>query len=123
MPARDKVRLGTLPRHGAEAHPHGTLAHKLGHMGGFGLAAGLLILLARDEYPAWKAGLPAFFLGAVLETIEPTVLQSVFEWWDVRDDGIGVAVAVVAFEILHRRHAREHASAEMSRLGSDNRES
>lgn len=47
----------------------------------------------------------SLFVGVMLETIEPTVLESVFEWWDIRDDTIGVAIALIGFE-FYRRAAR-----------------
>ncbi len=106
MPARDKVRLGTISQDGKHvARGDTTLMHRLGHVGGFGLAALLLILLAEGEYPPWKAGLGALFLGVTLEVIEPMVLFTVFEWWDIRDDAIGVAVVIVCCEAWRRRRA------------------
>jgi hypothetical protein len=106
MPARDKRKLGTLASE-HEPPSHTTLIHRLGHMSGFGVAALLFMLLAKaDGYDAWRAAMTALLLGLTLEIIEPGVLESMFEWWDIRDDAIGIAVALIGFESYWRAAGR-----------------
>lgn len=77
--------------------PHagaGSTAHRLEHMGAFGLLGLLVLPLCRNRLQQWGAALGIIALAAALEMAQHLVFRNtVFEWWDVRDDAIGLVFA------------------------------
>jgi len=76
--------------------PHGesrSIVHQVWHVFSFGVAAVTLFALSRNARQVSTAALAIFCLAAAIETSQHLLYKNVFEWWDVRDDTIGVAFA------------------------------
>jgi hypothetical protein len=76
--------------------PHGesqSIVHQLWHLVSFGGAAAMLFTLSRNAKQVLTAALGIFCLAIAIETSQHLLYKNAFEWWDVRDDTIGVAFA------------------------------
>lgn len=76
--------------------PHGesqSIIHQLWHMASFGAAGAMLLALSRNARQVLAAALGIFCLAVAIETSQHLLYKNPFEWWDVRDDTIGVAFA------------------------------
>jgi uncharacterized membrane protein len=76
--------------------PHGesqSIVHQVLHVVLFGAAALMLAALSRTGKQASTAALAIFALAVAIETSQHLLYKDPFEWWDVRDDTIGVAFA------------------------------
>jgi hypothetical protein len=69
--------------------------HRFYHLLSFGSTAYLLTLIARDARERFYGLLFVVLLGVLLETGQYLVFNIHFEWWDVRDDTIGVLAAAL----------------------------
>ena len=99
LPAKHKNVLGTQslnPVHNARPG----LQHRAWHIASFGSTA-LIASLGepnrRKRYFMWP--LLAFGLGVAIECLQPVLFGSAFEWWDIRDDGFGVALFAILGEV------------------------
>ena len=72
-----------------------SLAHRAAHVFTFGVAALALLVVSDGRKQQWTAALGVFGLAVAIETAQHLMYKNVFEWWDVRDDVIGVLVAVL----------------------------
>lgn len=100
IPGSEKLRLGTDPY-----VPHHAVGwqHRWGHFFAFGITAVLLLLGSVWRGAEKRAATAAILLGVMIETIQYlTGLAATFEWWDVRDDSVGVLVGVVLTSFLVR---------------------
>jgi hypothetical protein len=70
-----------------------SIVHQISHLISFGAAALMLLALSRNAKQASTAALGIFFLAVAIETSQHLLYKNPFEWWDVRDDTIGVAFA------------------------------
>jgi hypothetical protein len=77
--------------------PHGgtqsAIGHSAEHVLAFAVLALLLLPLARSREQKWMVVLAVFTVGVGLEIRQHQLFRQPFEWWDVRDDGIGIALA------------------------------
>ncbi len=76
--------------------PHGeaqSIIHQVWHLVSFGAAGVMLFALSRNAKQASTAALGIFCLAVAIETSQRLLYKHPFEWWDVRDDTIGVALA------------------------------
>jgi hypothetical protein len=76
--------------------PHGesqSNLHQLSHLVSFGTAGLMLFALSRNIKQVWTAALGIICLVLAIETSQRLLYRNPFEWWDVRDDTIGVAFA------------------------------
>jgi hypothetical protein len=78
-------------------HPDtGTIAHRITHVGAF-WALGLLVLpLGRSRGQICLAAAVVFAVALALELLQYHSFQQPFEWWDVRDNGVGLLLALLA---------------------------
>lgn len=87
--------------------PHaraGTTAHRIEHVIAFGLLGLLVLPLSRNRAEEWGVVLILLGLGAALELGQHTFFRNVpFEWWDARDDAIGVLVAWLLVRSARRK--------------------
>ncbi len=81
----------------------GSIAHRTGHVIAFGVLALLLLPLSRT------GGQRALTISGVIAVAMATEMaqwlrfRQPFEWWDVRDDGIGILVAWAAVRLIRIR--------------------
>ena len=78
--------------------PHGesqSIVHQVWHLVSFGAAGAMLFALSRNAKQFFTAALAIFCLAVAIETSQHLLYKNAFEWWDVRDDTIGVAFAWV----------------------------
>ena len=77
--------------------PHagpGTQLHRIEHMAAFGVLGLLLLVVCRTRVQEWLAVLAIVCLALALEDGQHLLFKNVtFEWWDVRDDIIGLLFA------------------------------
>lgn len=77
--------------------PHGesqSAAHPIIHIAMFGIAALLLLAPAESRKGQWMAAFGVVALALFIETAQHLMYKNVLEWWDVRDDIIGLLIAV-----------------------------
>ncbi len=74
--------------------------HQIEHVLAFGATALLLLALARNREEALKAFGGVVLLAVAIEISQYLIYSlHAFEWWDVRDDTIGAAIALLAHRI------------------------
>jgi hypothetical protein len=92
-------------------HFHFSIAHRVAHFLGFGSLAFLARMGFAD--PGRTLFLPAamsFVFGFAIELVQHWQNTMPIEWWDVRDDAIGILGAAILCEILCRRIGYEGSS-------------
>jgi VanZ like family len=78
--------------------PHGeseSIVHQMAHLVLFGAAGLMLFALSRNAKQILTAALGIFCLAVAIETSQHLLYKNLFEWWDVRDDTIGLAMAAM----------------------------
>jgi hypothetical protein len=55
----------------------------------------MLLALSRGRKKQWLAALSVVCLAVGIETAQYLLYRGPFEWWDVRDDAIGLVVAAL----------------------------
>ena len=91
---------GALGLHGSEAR------HRLYHFLVFGGTALLGLAIARDLWQRVAVAGSVFALGVALEVAQYVYYDNPLEWWDIRDDGLGVLVAVLGTWLANYLRAR-----------------
>ncbi len=112
MPIDLRVVSGTEPDHRVQGVPVYIKPprHRLAHFVMFGVAAVMYLGLARRSREALWAAVGALALGIGIELAQvPIFGLRELEWWDIRDDAIGVAIAVAGWWAWKR--LRGHARA------------
>jgi hypothetical protein len=104
LPGSAKASLRASEDHLNQLSSTVHMKHRLIHFFAFGssfLALGLLAQCRREELEA--AG-EVVAVGCLVELTQCVVYShgQIFEWWDVRDDAIGVAVAFLLLLITRR---------------------
>jgi hypothetical protein len=98
LPGPWKLALGT--RTSMIAHPV-DLRHRIVHLVTFGVTAVLFMLLRDRVRDRARAALAALLLGCAIEVLQfVTGLASEVEWWDLRDDFLGIAAAFVVVQVV-----------------------
>lgn len=72
-----------------------TSGHRIAHAIAFGVPALMLLRLARSFKQRWAASLIVVCFALAIETAQHLIYGHAFEWWDVRDDAIGLLIAVL----------------------------
>lgn len=84
----------------------GTAAHRIEHAAAFGFLGLLVLPLSRNRVQEWMLALTIAALAATLELAQHLIFRNtVFEWWDVRDDSIGVLFAWLVVRSIRRNDA------------------
>ncbi|HWE50318.1 MAG TPA: hypothetical protein VG273_11035 [Bryobacteraceae bacterium] len=74
--------------------------HQIEHVVVFGATALLLLALARTGKEEWKAVGGVFCLAVAIEISQFLIYHlAAFEWWDVREDSIGAAIALLIHQV------------------------
>jgi VanZ family protein len=69
--------------------------HILAHIVAFSTPALLLCLTRKNPRQEWIMAASVMAVGLFLETAQCFMYGIEFEWWDVRDDAIGIAIALL----------------------------
>ena len=104
MPSPGKEKLGLRPVKTAHAQRHIASRHRLAHMFAFGSSWFLVSLLAFNNREALEAAGEILAVGFLVELTQFVVYSHghMFEWWDIRDDAIGIAVTLLAVQLVRR---------------------
>jgi len=84
------------------------LKHRLIHFAAFGSSLIVLSLLANGRREQLKAAGEVMIIGCLVELAQYFIYlyasqyRHALEWWDVRDDAIGIAVAFLLVQIASR---------------------
>jgi hypothetical protein len=72
----------------------------------FGSTCLLVGLLAWNKREELQAAGEVLAIGCLIEVAQDILYShgKLFEWWDVRDDAIGIALAFVVIRVLRRTH-------------------
>ncbi len=70
-----------------------SIVHQVWHVVSFGAAGLMLFALSRNAKQVSTAALGIFCLAVAIETSQHLLYKNPFEWWDVREDTIGIAFA------------------------------
>jgi hypothetical protein len=81
-----------------------TLTHRLIHFVAFGSSFWVLNFVATKRREQVGAAAEVMAIGCIIELTQYYVYShlKVFEWWDIRDDAIGVAMAYAFVQIANR---------------------
>lgn len=94
MPGPTKATLGLV------GTPPPNLEHRVVHFVGFGIAELLLLFLVTNRRQEAYRLIAVVGLGLGLELTQHFFLSGrYFEWWDVRDDVIGIFTALLVVDI------------------------
>jgi len=75
--------------------------HRPYHFIAFGATALLFLLTSSTRRQEWIALGGAFGLGLTMETLQ-CLSDGYFEWWDLRDDALGILLAFALFRMADR---------------------
>lgn len=80
------------------------IRHRLIHLLAFGSSYFLLSLLAWNRREELETAGEVLAVGCLVELAQDVMYShgEFFEWWDVRDDAIGIAVAFLAIQLMRR---------------------
>jgi len=80
------------------------MKHRFIHFIAFGSSFLVLSLLATGRREQLEAAVEIMTIGCIVEIIQFLVYshRQVFEWWDVRDDAIGIVVGFLLLQIASR---------------------
>ena len=99
-----------LSLHDNWGHPHaGTIAHRVAHVGAFVAVALLLLPLARTSRETWLMAAAIFCIACGMEVLQYYVFhlhreRQPLEWWDIRDNTVGVLLALLAVRFTRFRN-------------------
>ncbi len=96
------LTAGSLQPYRPPGEPH-TIRHRIAHVISFGTAALMLLALGTDGKSESMGALAVLCLAVVIETGQHLLYKNSFEWWDVRDDTIGILIAAL---LIHRTRVR-----------------
>ncbi len=90
-------------------HPSsGTVAHRIAHVGAFGVLTLLLLPLARTHRETWLIIATIFCIACGMELLQYHVFhfarqRDPVEWWDIRDNAVGILLALLAERFIRLR--------------------
>jgi len=79
------------------------MTHRISHVAAFGVLALLLLMLGRNGAQRLLATVGALALAMATEFAQYLDFRQPFEWWDVRDDGIGILLALALVRLARTR--------------------
>jgi len=79
------------------------MTHRIEHVVAFGILGLMLLSLCRNSGQTWPVILALFCFGCGLELRQHQLFRQPFEWWDVRDDGIGLLLALLLLRFTRIR--------------------
>jgi cell shape-determining protein MreD len=73
-----------------------SLGHRTGHAIAFGATAWFLVALSRSRREQWMTAFIVVCVAAGIEILQQLIYTTRhFEWWDFRDDALGVLLAIL----------------------------
>jgi len=104
LPSSAKVTLHASEGNGTHSKNTVTMKHRFIHFIAFGSSFLVLSLLATGRREQLEAAVEIMTIGCIVEIIQFLVYshRQVFEWWDVRDDAIGIVVGFLLLQIASR---------------------
>jgi hypothetical protein len=104
LPGPIKYFFGTTTVHRLNSRMEvADFGHRLWHVAVFGFTALLLLIQSWNSRQYALSTVAPIGLGLSLELAQFVIFGGVFEWWDVRDDSIGVFAALGFFAVLSNR--------------------
>lgn len=79
------------------------MRHRVAHVLAFGGAALIWIALGTNGRGEFRGALIVLATGLLIETAQHLIYKGPIEWWDVRDDTIGILIAAL---IVRRTRVR-----------------
>lgn len=103
LPGKYKEKISPNQPGRAHAQQHGGNNHRIIHLFAFGSSFFLLSFLAADRREQLQAAAEVMALGCIIEVLQDFLYLhgKLFEWWDLRDDAIGIAIALVIVQLMH----------------------
>jgi hypothetical protein len=103
-PGSAKERIGASTSEAESMTYRAGYRHRLIHVLTFGSARFLVSLLAWNRREESQAAGEVSAIGCLVELTQDIFYShgNLFEWWDVRDDAIGIALAFVTIQLIHR---------------------
>lgn len=80
------------------AHTH----HRPYHFISFGATALLFLLISNTRRQEWTSVFAVFGLGLILEALQCLLFDGYMEWWDIRDDALGISITFLLFRMADR---------------------
>jgi len=104
LPGSAKVRLHVSEIKTKHSRNLVSISHRWTHIVTFGSSFLVLSLLAAGKREELKAAGEIMIISCVVELAQYFVYshRQVFEWWDVRDDAIGIVAAFLLLQIVKR---------------------
>jgi hypothetical protein len=101
LPGSAKATLHASERKPTQFGNMGNAKHRLIHFIAFGSSFLVLSLLATGRREQLEAAGEVLAIGCIVELAQYFMYshRHVFEWWDVRDDAIGIALAFLLVQI------------------------
>jgi len=90
-------------------HPYGgPITHRVAHVGAFGALALLVLPLARSRRETWLITAVIFCIACGMEMLQYHVFhfasnRQPIEWWDIRDNTVGLLLALLAVRYTRLR--------------------
>ncbi|MGA2716214.1 MAG: VanZ family protein [Bryobacteraceae bacterium] len=79
------------------------MTRRIEHVVAFGILGVMLLSLCRNSGQKWVVTLALLCLACGLELRQHQLFRQPFEWWDVRDDGIGLLLALLLLRFTRIR--------------------
>jgi hypothetical protein len=102
LPGSASVHFHASENETAQVRQRANLAHRFIHFVAFGSSFLVLSLLATGRREELEAAFEVMAIGCIIELIQYLVYshRQVFEWWDVRDDAIGIIAGFLLIQIM-----------------------
>jgi hypothetical protein len=104
LPGSAKVLLHTRQDQRLYSRNAVSAKHRFVHFFAFGSSFLVLSLLATSTREELEAAIEILTIGCIIELLQFVMYshRHTFEWWDVRDDAVGIAVAFVLVRVFSR---------------------
>src|ERR1700733_3315871 len=104
LPHSEKVLLHASEDDYKQLNNAAHMKHRFIHFCAFGSSFLMLGLLATSRKEELEAAAEVIAVDCIVELVQYFVYShgQLFEWWDVRDDTIGVAAAFILVQMAHR---------------------
>lgn len=102
MPGQYKEKIGASPAQRTRAHSTTVPKHRIIHVLAFGSSCFFLGLLASNRRAQYRSAVEILLLAALIELAQDLIYAhgKMFEWWDLRDDAIGILLAVLVLRLI-----------------------
>jgi hypothetical protein len=106
LPGSAKERIGASTSEARPRTRQDGYRHRFVHVLTFGSTCLLVSLLAWNRREELQAAGEVLVIGCLIELAQDIVYLhgNLFEWWDVRDDAIGIALAFITIRLIHRSY-------------------